>query len=43
MLLTWHKSNNFVNLWLKLDCQLEEEGICKKMQHIFTKYIVMDF
>ncbi len=43
MLLTWHKNMNFLNLWLELNCQLEEEGIYKKMQHIFTKYLVMDF
>jgi hypothetical protein len=44
MLLTWHKSNNFPNLWLDLDGQLEEEHICLKiLQHIYTKYIVMDF
>jgi hypothetical protein len=44
MLLTWHKNNNFSNLWLDLDCQLEEENIyLKKLQHIYTKYIVKDF
>jgi hypothetical protein len=25
MLLTWHKNNNFPNLWLDLDFQLEED------------------
>jgi hypothetical protein len=44
MLLTWHKNNNFPNLWLDLDFQLEEEDIYKKiLQHISTKYIIMDF
>jgi hypothetical protein len=27
MLLKWHKNNNFQNLWLNLDCQLEKESI----------------
>jgi hypothetical protein len=27
MLLTWHKNNNFPNLWLDLDYQFEEEDI----------------
>jgi hypothetical protein len=27
MLFTWHKDNNFPNLWLDLGCQLEEEDI----------------
>jgi hypothetical protein len=37
MLLTWHKNNNFPNLWLDLDFQLEEEDIYKKrLQHIYT-------
>jgi hypothetical protein len=44
MLLTWHKNNNFTNLWLGLDFQLEEEDMYKtKLQHKYTKYIVMDF
>ncbi len=44
MLLTWHKNNNFPNLWLDLDCQLEIENIYKrKLQHIYIKYIIMDF
>jgi hypothetical protein len=44
MLLTWHTNNNFPNLWLDLDCQLEEKDIyIKQLQHIHTKYIVMDF
>jgi hypothetical protein len=30
MLLTWHKNNNFPNLWLDLDSQLKEEDIYKK-------------
>ncbi len=30
MLLTWYKNNNFPNLWLDLDYQLEEEDIYKK-------------
>jgi hypothetical protein len=29
MLLTWHKNNNFPNLWLDLHYQLEEENIYK--------------
>ncbi len=38
------ENNNYSNLWLDLDCQLEEEYIYKtKLQHIYTKYIVMDF
>jgi hypothetical protein len=32
--ITWHKNRIFLDLWLELDCQLEEEGIYKKMQHI---------
>jgi hypothetical protein len=44
MLLTWHKNNNSPNLQLDLNCQLEEENIYKKkLQHIYTKYIIMDF
>jgi hypothetical protein len=44
MLLTWHKNNNFLIFSLDLDFQLEEKDIfLKKMQHIYTKYIVMDF
>ncbi len=44
MLLTWHKNNNFLNLWLDINCQLEEEdNYKKKLQHVYTKYIVMDF
>jgi hypothetical protein len=44
MLLTCYKNNNFPNLWLDLDCQLEEEYIYfKKLQHIYTKYIVTNF
>jgi hypothetical protein len=44
MLLTWQKINNISNLWLDLDCQLEEKDIYKKrLQHIYTEYIVMDF
>jgi hypothetical protein len=31
MLLTWHKNNNFPNLWLDLDYQFEEEDIYKKI------------
>jgi hypothetical protein len=31
MLLTWHKNNNFPNLWVDLDFQLEEENILKKI------------
>jgi hypothetical protein len=31
MLLTWHKNNNFPNLWLDLDYQCEEEDIFKKI------------
>jgi hypothetical protein len=27
MLITWHKNNNFPNMWLDLDCQLEEKDI----------------
>jgi hypothetical protein len=27
MLLTWHKNNNFPNLWLNFDCQFEEQDI----------------
>jgi hypothetical protein len=43
-LLTWDKNNNFPNLWLDLDFQLEEKDIYKnKLQHIYTKYIVMNF
>jgi len=30
MLLTWHKNNNFSNLWLDIDCQLEKKNIYKK-------------
>jgi hypothetical protein len=30
MLLTWHKNNNFSNLWVDLDFQLEEEEFKKK-------------
>jgi hypothetical protein len=30
MLLTWHKNNNFSNLWLDLNFQLEEEDISLK-------------
>ncbi len=42
MLLTWHKNNNFPNLQLDLDCQLEEKDIYKKkLQYIYTKYIVI--
>jgi len=44
MLLTWHKNYNFPNLCLDLDCQLEEiKMYLKKLQHIYIKYIVMDF
>ncbi len=44
MLLTWHKNNNFSNLWLDLDCQLEEKDIYyKELQHKYTKHIIMDF
>ncbi len=44
MLLTWHKNINFPNLWLDLDFQLEEENMYKRnLQHIYTKYIIMDF
>jgi hypothetical protein len=44
MLLTWHENNSFQIFWLDLDFQLEEEDIYKtKLQHIYTKYIVMDF
>jgi hypothetical protein len=44
MLLTWHKNNNFPNLSLNLDFQLEEEDIYKrKLQYMHTKYIIMDF
>ncbi len=31
MLLTWHKNNNFPNLWLDLDFQLKEKDIYKKI------------
>jgi hypothetical protein len=31
MLLTCHKNNNFPNLWLNLDCHLEEDNILKKI------------
>jgi hypothetical protein len=31
MLLTWHENNNFSNLWLDLDCQLDKEKIYKKI------------
>jgi hypothetical protein len=38
MLLTWHENNNFPNLLLDLDSQLEEEHTHKKkLQHICTK------
>jgi hypothetical protein len=30
MLLTWHKNNNLPNLWLDLECQIEEKDIYKK-------------
>jgi hypothetical protein len=44
MLLTWHKNNNFLNFCVDLNFQLEKENIYKKkLQHIYTKYIVMDF
>jgi uncharacterized membrane protein len=44
MLLAWHKNNNFSNLWLDLNFQLEKEDIYKrKLQCIYTKYIAMDF
>ncbi len=39
MLLTWHKNNNFLNLWLDLDCQLEEKKFYKKIvTYIHQKY-----
>jgi len=38
MLFTWHTNNNFPNLWLDLDCQLEEIYIYKKMQYIHQIY-----
>jgi hypothetical protein len=38
MLLTWHTNNNFPNLWLDLDCQLEKKYIYKKLQHIHQIY-----
>ncbi len=31
MLPTWHKNNNFPNLWLDLDFQLKEKDIYKKI------------
>jgi hypothetical protein len=35
ILLTWHKNNNFSNLWLDLNFQLEEKNIYKFfLQHI---------
>jgi len=45
MLLSWHKNNNFLDLWLNLNFQLEEEDIYKKtfVAYIYAKYIVMDF
>jgi len=43
MLLKWHKDNNFPNLWLGLDFQLEEDIYKNKLQHTSTKYIVMNF
>jgi hypothetical protein len=44
MLLTWHKNYNFPNLWLHLDFQPEKEDIYKKfLQHIYTKYTIIDF
>jgi len=44
MLLTWHKNNNFLIFSLDLDFQLEEKDtFFLKMQHIYSKYIVMDF
>ncbi len=44
MQLIWHENNKFSNFWLDLYFQLEEEDIYKrKLQHIYTKYIVLDF
>jgi hypothetical protein len=43
MLLTWHKDNNFPNLLLALDFQLEEDIYQKHLQHTSTKYIVINF
>ncbi len=42
MILTWHNNNNFnnfPNLWLDLNCQLEEEDFFLKLQHVYIKYI----
>jgi hypothetical protein len=39
MLLTWHKNNNFRNLWLDLDCQFEKEDIYKQNCNIYVQNI----
>jgi len=36
MLLSWHKNNNFLDLWLNLNFQLEQKDIYKKT---FVTYI----
>jgi hypothetical protein len=39
MLLTWHKNNDFSNLWLNLDFQLEKQDIYEKNNNIYTPNI----
>ncbi len=39
MLLTWHKNNNFPNLWLDLDCQIEKTNIYFFNCNIYTPNI----
>jgi len=39
MLLTWHKNNNFSNMWLDLNYQLELKDINKKNCNIQTPNI----
>jgi hypothetical protein len=36
MLSTWHKNNNFSNLWLDLNFELEKENIYKNNCNIHT-------
>jgi len=39
MLLTWHKNNNFPNLWLDLDVKLKKKTSIKKNCNIYTPNI----
>ncbi len=41
MLLTWPENNNFPNLWLDLNFQLEEKDIYKtKLQQIYSNELL---